>query len=94
MALHARVSHADAGQAGRRRGIRSACWHRQGAVWRALRGVFNADANGEYRFTLSTETGGMLFVRDIGVVEEPYRNPAGTFSSSVRLLAGWHPVRV
>ena len=36
----------------------------------------------------------MLFLHDIRVIGEPLRNSAGKFTGSVRLNAGWHPVRL
>jgi hypothetical protein len=36
----------------------------------------------------------MLFLHDIRVIDEPLKNPAGKFSGSVRLKAGWHPIRL
>ncbi|MGN6642084.1 MAG: sulfatase-like hydrolase/transferase, partial [Verrucomicrobiota bacterium] len=60
----------------------------------AFTGYFHAAQDGEYKFTLDSDTGAMLFLHDIHVIAEPLRNPAGRFSGSVRLKAGWHPLRL
>jgi hypothetical protein len=57
-------------------------------------GYFVASHNGEYRFTVDTDTGAMLFLHDIRVIDEPRKNSAGKFSGSVRLEAGWHALRL
>jgi arylsulfatase A-like enzyme len=60
----------------------------------AFEGFFHATNDGEYTFTLDSDTGAMLFLHDIRVIDEPLKNPAGKFSGSVRLKAGWHPIRL
>lgn len=58
----------------------------------AFEGFFHAPENGEYNFTLESDTGAMLFLHDIRVIDEPMKDAAGKFSGSVRLKAGWHPL--
>ncbi|MEO6750206.1 MAG: sulfatase-like hydrolase/transferase [Chthoniobacteraceae bacterium] len=60
----------------------------------AFTGYFHAAQDGEYAFTLNSDTGAMLFLHDIRVIDEPIRNSAGKFGGSVRLKAGWHPLRL
>jgi Sulfatase/PA14 domain/Domain of unknown function (DUF4976) len=60
----------------------------------AFNGYFVAPHDGEYTFTLDTDTGAMLFLHEIRVIDEPMKNSAGKFSGSVRLQAGWHPLRL
>jgi hypothetical protein len=60
----------------------------------AFEGFFQAAQPGEYTFTIESDTGATLFLHDIRVVGEPRKNPAGKFSGSVRLNAGWHPIRL
>jgi len=60
----------------------------------AFEGYFHAPRDGEYDFTLKTDTGAMLFLHDIRVIAEPMRNPAGSFRGSALLQAGWHPLRL
>ena len=55
---------------------------------------FYAKKDGEYTFTLDSDTGAMLFLHDIRVINEPLKNPAGQFTGRVRLRAGWHPLRL
>jgi hypothetical protein len=57
-------------------------------------GYFVAPHDGEYTFTVDTDTGAMLFLHDIRVIDEPLENSSGKFSGSVRLKAGWHPLRL
>ncbi len=57
-------------------------------------GYFVAPHDGEYTFTVDTDTGAMLFLHDIRVIDEPMKNSAGKFSGKVRLKAGWHPLRL
>jgi uncharacterized sulfatase len=57
-------------------------------------GYFVAAHDGEYTFTVDTDTGAMLFLHDIRVIDEPMKSSAGKFSGSVRLKAGWHPLRL
>ena len=60
----------------------------------AFKGCFYAPQDGQYTFTLASDTGAMLFLHDIRVIDEPLRKPAGSFSGSVCLQAGWHPLRL
>jgi len=60
----------------------------------AFTGYFHATRPDEYTFTLDTDTGGMLFLHDIRVIDEPLKHPAGKFIGRVRLQAGWHPWRL
>jgi hypothetical protein len=60
----------------------------------AFEGYFYAADAGEYTFTLENDTGAMLFLHDIRVIEEPLKNAAGKFTGSVLLSAGWHPMRL
>ena len=60
----------------------------------AFTGYFHAAQDGEYTFSLDTDTGGMFFLHDIRVIDEPIKNAAGKFSGSVNLKAGWHPFRL
>ena len=57
-------------------------------------GYCHAAQAGEYAFTLMNDTGAMLFLHDIRVIGEPLKDSAGKFTGSVRLDAGWHPVRL
>jgi Peptidase M66/PA14 domain/Domain of unknown function (DUF4976) len=59
-----------------------------------FQGYFQAPQDGEYHFTLTSDTGAMLFLHDIRVIDEPRERPAGTFSGRVKLQAGWHPIRL
>jgi arylsulfatase A-like enzyme len=60
----------------------------------AFTGYFHAAQDGEYTFTLDSDTGAMLFLHDIRVIDEPLKDPAGKFTGDVHLKAGWHPLRL
>ncbi|MCF7863388.1 MAG: sulfatase-like hydrolase/transferase [Kiritimatiellales bacterium] len=60
----------------------------------AFTGFFYAGQDGEYAFTLDSDTGAMLFLHDIRVINEPMKNPAGKSTGTVLLKAGWHPLRL
>jgi arylsulfatase A-like enzyme len=57
-------------------------------------GYFHAEQDGEYTFTLGAGQQSMLFIHDIRVLDEPARNESSERSGTVRLKAGWHPVRL
>ena len=60
----------------------------------AFTGYFHATQDGDYTFTLDSDTGAMLFLHDIRVIDEPMKNVGGKVTGSVRLKTGWHPVRL
>ena len=60
----------------------------------SFEGFFHAPADGDYTFTLASDTGAMLFIHDIRVIDEPLKKPSGKISGTVRLQAGWHPLRL
>jgi arylsulfatase A-like enzyme len=60
----------------------------------SFNGYFVAPHDGEYTFTVDSDTGAMLLLHDIRVIDEPMKKSAGKFSVSVRLKAGWHPLRL
>ncbi|MCF7731629.1 MAG: sulfatase-like hydrolase/transferase [Akkermansiaceae bacterium] len=60
----------------------------------AFEGFFHAEQDGEYTFTIDSDTGAMLFLHEIRVLDEPLKKPAGKSSGRVRLKAGWHPLRL
>ncbi len=51
-------------------------------------------ANIRSPWIVDTDTGAMLFLHDIRVIDEPLKNSAGKFSGSIRLKAGWYPLRL
>lgn len=60
----------------------------------AFEGFFRVSADGDYTFSVDTDGGAMLFVHDIRVIDGPKNPVGGTFTGSVRLKAGWHPLRL
>lgn len=60
----------------------------------AYGGYFYAPADGDYEFTLVSDTGATLFLHDIRVIEDPLYGAAGEHRGGVCLAAGWHPLRL
>ena len=60
----------------------------------AFTGFFHAPRDGAYTFTLAGDTGAMLFIHDIRVIDEPLNQTRTKLNGSVRLQAGWHPLRL
>jgi len=60
----------------------------------AFAGYFHAPEDGDWEFTLASDTGATLFLHDIRVIAEPLHGAAGEHKGSVRLAAGWHPIRI
>lgn len=60
----------------------------------AFEGFFHAASDGKYTFTVNSDADAMLFLHDIRVIGEPMKNTGGRLSGSVRLQAGWHPLRL
>jgi hypothetical protein len=56
----------------------------------AFEGFFHASQPGDYTFTLTSDTGAMLFLHDIRLIPESAQQLTGT----VRLAPGWHPMRL
>ena len=55
---------------------------------------FNAPADGVYNFKSDVDGSAMLFIHDIRVIDEPKVPKGGVLEGSVRLQAGWHPLRL
>lgn len=60
----------------------------------AFEGFFQIPADGDYTFSVDSDGGAMFFVHDIRVIDEPGTPAGGTVTGSVRLKAGWHPMRL
>ncbi len=60
----------------------------------AFEGYFHAAQPGEYTFTLTTDTGAMVFLHDIRVITERLKQKPDKLTGKVLLAAGWHPIRI
>jgi hypothetical protein len=60
----------------------------------AFDGYFVAPRDGDYSFAVDADAGAMLFLHDIRVIDEPRIITGSKLSGSVRLTAGWHPLRL
>lgn len=60
----------------------------------AFTGYFLAANEAEYTFSVESDTAAMLILHDIRVIDEPTLKASGKRSGSVRLKAGWHPMRL
>lgn len=60
-----------------------------------LIGFLNAPADGDYTFTLSTDTGAVMRLHDATIIDADFDYKGGTTrSATIRLKAGLHPVRL
>jgi hypothetical protein len=50
--------------------------------------------DGQYTFTVTSDTGVVLWVHDALVVDDDYTHDDSPRAGSVRLKAGWHPIRL
>ncbi|MFK5924065.1 MAG: sulfatase-like hydrolase/transferase [Verrucomicrobiota bacterium] len=60
----------------------------------AFIGFFHAEQEGEYVFSLSSDGGTELFLHDARVIDDDFKRTGDEVSGSVRLAAGWHPLRL
>ena len=60
----------------------------------AFEGFVNVPADGEYTFTVTSDSGVCLWVHDSLVIDDDYTHDDAPRSGGVRLRAGWHPVRL
>jgi arylsulfatase A-like enzyme len=60
----------------------------------AFDGFVNVPADGDYQFTVTSDTGVILWVHDSLIIDDDYTHDDPPRTGSVRLRAGWHPVRL
>jgi len=67
-------------------------------VGAAFNGYFHAEQTGLYTFSVASDGGTELFLHDARVIDDDFKRdskPAGnTVSGTIRLAAGWHPLRL
>jgi hypothetical protein len=57
-------------------------------------GYFRAPADGEYTFVARSDGGTELFLHDCRVIDDDFARTGGPVTGTIRLAAGWHPLRV
>jgi hypothetical protein len=60
----------------------------------AFEGYFHAPAEGEYTFFAASEGGSQVFLHDARVIDDDFARTGAEVSGTIRLAAGWHPLRV
>ena len=57
-------------------------------------GFINVPTDGSYTFSITSDTGAVLWVHDALVIDDDYTHDDAPRAGSVRLKAGWHPIRL
>ena len=57
-------------------------------------GYFLIPADGKYNFTVTSNSGSMLFVHDCRIIDEVNVNTGDQAAATIPLEAGWHPLRL
>ena len=65
-----------------------------GMIGLAFTGYFHAPAEGDYTFHITSDGGAVLFLHDARVIDDDFNHDGTTVSSTIRLAAGWHPLRL
>jgi arylsulfatase A-like enzyme len=60
----------------------------------SFEGFINIPAEGEYTFTVASDSGAVLWLHDSLVIDDDYTHDDAPRSGSVRLASGWHPIRL
>ncbi|HEY0864428.1 MAG TPA: sulfatase-like hydrolase/transferase [Lacunisphaera sp.] len=65
-----------------------------GGGGQAFTGFFRAPRDGEYTFHVTSDQGAVLFLHEARVIDEAMDQSGREQSGSIRLAAGWHPLRI
>ncbi|HEY0943950.1 MAG TPA: sulfatase-like hydrolase/transferase [Opitutaceae bacterium] len=60
----------------------------------AFTGYVHAPVDGEYTFTVMSDGGAELFLHDARVIDDDFGRTGDAVSGTIRLAAGWHPLRL
>lgn len=60
----------------------------------AFTGFFRAETDGDYTFFASSDGGTEIFLHDARVIDDDFGRSGEEVSGTIRLAAGWHPLRV
>lgn len=63
-------------------------------VGAAFTGWFHASSEGDYTFHVASDGGSALFLHEARVIDDDFARSGAEVSGSIRLAAGWHPLRV
>jgi hypothetical protein len=57
-------------------------------------GFVNVPVDGDYTFTITSDSGIVFWVHDSLVIDDDFTHDDAPRSGSIRLKAGWHPIRL
>ncbi len=60
----------------------------------AFDGYFHAATEGDYTFFATSDGGTQIFLHDARVIDDDFARTGAEVSGTIRLAAGWHPLRV
>jgi hypothetical protein len=60
----------------------------------AFQGFVDVAADGQYTFTVTSDSGAVLWLHDSLVIDDDFTHGDTPRSGTVRLKAGWHPIRL
>ena len=60
----------------------------------AFTGYFHAATDGDYTFFVASDGGATLFLHDARVIDDDFARTGAQVSGTIRLAAGWHPLRL
>ena len=79
---------------GQSSGIDLAVLKGKAAAGLAFEGFLHVPQDGEYTFTMKSDTAAMLFLHEIRVIDQPMKRRGESCAGTVRLKAGWHPLKL
>jgi arylsulfatase A-like enzyme len=65
-----------------------------GGGGQAFAGFFHAERAGDYTFHVSSDSGAVLLLHQARVIDDDFARPGHEASGTIRLAAGWHPLRL
>lgn len=71
----------------------AACPPKDG-VGAVFSGWFRATSEGDYRFHVASDGGAALFLHEARVIDDDFARTGAEASGTIRLAAGWHPIRL
>lgn len=60
----------------------------------AFSGYFHAPVTGDYAFRVASDGGATLFLHEARVIDDDFRRTGAPVTGTIRLAAGWHPLRL
>lgn len=60
----------------------------------AFSGYFHAERDGDYTFHVASDSGAVLLLHQARVIDDDFARTGQEASGTIRLAAGWHPLRI